>query len=213
MEHPAKFSEPILDVIRARLHERLSPDARILDPFAGVGGVHELGYDSVGVEIEPEWAACHGRTICGDSTRLTELFGDQPFDAVVTSPAYGNRLADRYAGDGTRRFTYRIALGRDLTEHNLGGLQWGDRYREFHRLVWKQCLAVLKPGGLMIVNVSNHIRAHQEQPVVEWHIGCLIEVGLFIDQVDQVKTMRIGYGANRDVRVGGEAVIVARTPV
>lgn len=214
MDHPARFSDPILDVLRKRLGSELEPSAVLLDPFAGTGRIHELGYESVGVEIEPEWASLHDRTICGDSTHLATLLPEHHFDAVVTSPAYGNRMADQYAGDsrGSKRFTYRIALGRPLAPENLAGLQWGQDYRDLHEQVWNQCLAVLKPGGLLFVNVSNHIRNGTEQPVVEWHINCLIGLGCFIDSVDKVTTRRMRFGSNRHARIEGERLVIARCP-
>jgi tRNA G10 N-methylase Trm11 len=213
MDHPATFSDPILRHLAATLAVLLPEGSRIVDPFAGVGKVHSLGYDSVGVEIEPEWAAMHSRTLCGDSTRLVELVSGQTFDAVVTSPAYGNRMADNYAGDarGTKRFTYRTALGRALSEGSGAAMQWGQSYRDLHRAVWEQCAAVLKPGGLLLVNVSNHIRAGVEQPVVEWHVRTLIDLGFFVDRIDAITTRRVGFGANRNLRVGSEKLVIARS--
>lgn len=213
MEHPATFSDPILRHLATTLAVMLPADARIVDPFAGVGKIHLLGYDSVGVEIEPEWAAAHSQTLCGDSTRLVELVDGQTFDAVVTSPAYGNRMADNYAGDakGTRRFTYRTALGRALSDNSGAAMQWGQAYRDLHRSVWEQCAVVLKPGGLLLVNVSNHIRGGVEQPVVEWHVRTLIDLGFFIDRIDAIITRRVGFGANRDLRVATEKLVVARS--
>lgn len=210
--HPARFSTPILAEIDRILATRLSAYASILDPFAGVGGVHALPYTTVGVEIEPEWAAAHPQTICGDSRRLGALFPGYEFDAIVTSPAYGNRMADNYAGNGTKRFTYRISLGRVLTDGNGGGLQWGDGYRELHAAVWAECWSVLRSGGWMVVNVSNHIRAGVEQPVVEWHLSSLLALGAHVDEVVAVRTARVGFGANRDLRVSAERVLVLSKP-
>lgn len=109
-DHPAKFSDPILDAIEAELRSHLfGPDSVLCDPFAGVGRVHELaerlGCDSIGVELEPEWAATHSRTICGDSTALSALVGPYAgqVDAIVTSPAYGNRMADQYLGSDNEK--------------------------------------------------------------------------------------------------------------
>lgn len=109
VDHPAKFSDPILDAIEAELSAHLGSDAVLLDPFAGIGRVHELadriGCDSLGVELEPEWAATHERTICGDSTALAALIGPYAgqIDAIVTSPAYGNRMADQYLGSANEK--------------------------------------------------------------------------------------------------------------
>lgn len=211
MKHPAKFSGPILDTIESILDERLPQQATVLDPFAGVGGIHRLDkWQTIGVEIEPEWASAHPDTIVGDSTRLATLFDLDSIDAIVTSPAYGNRMADNYAGDpnNSRRFTYRIALGRTLDENNGAGLQWGYDYRVLHAAVWESCHAVLRPGGLMIVNVSNHIRAGVEQPVVEWHLATLTRFGFLLDEVRPVHTQRMRYGANGEKRVRTEKVLV-----
>lgn len=71
----------------------------ILDPFAGTGRIHELGergHKTVGVEIEPQWANLHPGTVCGNSLHLAKLFAGVAFDAVVTSPSYGNRFADAH---------------------------------------------------------------------------------------------------------------------
>lgn len=119
-DHPAKFSDPILDAIEAELRAHLiGPGHALLDPFAGVGRVHELadrlGADSLGVELEPEWAATHERTICGDSTALSVLVGPYhgQVDALVTSPAYGNRMADQYLGSDQEKC--RKCKGTGLT--------------------------------------------------------------------------------------------------
>lgn len=214
LTHPAKFSTPILAEIDRLLTGRLAPESSVLDPFAGVGGVHALPYTTVGVEIEPEWAGAHPQTVCGDSTRLTDLFPGYEFDAVVTSPAYGNRMADSYAGDpkGTRRFTYRVSLGRSLSEGNGAGLQWGEAYRELHAAVWAECSAVLRSGGLMVVNVSNHVRKGVEQPVVEWHLSTLLGLGFRVDEVMSVATRRMRFGANGEKRSTAERILVMSKP-
>jgi DNA modification methylase len=213
--HPAQFSTPILDTIAALLVVYVNPGSTVLDPFAGVGGIHALSdYRTVGVELEPEWAAAHPDTICGDSTDLSCMFDPESVDAIVTSPAYGNRMADNYAGDanGSRRFTYRIALGRALSPWNGAGLQWGTEYRNLHETVWAECHTVLKPGGMLIVNVSNHIRKGIEQPVVEWHLSTLIDLGFRLEEARPVRTMRMRYGQNGERRVSTEKVLALSKP-
>lgn len=102
--HPAIFSDAILPVL-ARM---LGPEhRRVLDPFAGVGRIHELRglvdweLVTIGVEIEPEWATVHTDTQVGNALALP--FASGVFDAVITSPTYGNRLADHRARDGSYR--------------------------------------------------------------------------------------------------------------
>ena len=98
--HPARFNDRILEAADQLLGPRLG---WILDPFAGTGRVHELrrsGRFTIGVEIEPEWAAMHPRTIVGSALALP--FGAETFDAIVTSPTYGNRMADHRAQSADR---------------------------------------------------------------------------------------------------------------
>lgn len=77
---------------------RLGRPARVIDPFAGVGRIHDLPRriaDTVGVELEPEWAACRARTVQGDATCLLDSWVAS-FDVLASSPCYGNRLADSH---------------------------------------------------------------------------------------------------------------------
>lgn len=102
LNHPAKFNRQLLDAIRKVIvpeHERVGA-LKVLDPFAGVGGIHELadagGIETFGVELQPEWARMHRRTVTGSVLDMPELFRGVQFDALVTSPCYGNRMADSH---------------------------------------------------------------------------------------------------------------------
>lgn len=257
-EHPAKFSAPILEVLAARVGAvadagpYLTGPVRVLDPFAGVGGVHRLArpgeIETVGVEIEPEWANQHPDTIVGDATKLP--FEDGSFDVVATSPCYGNRMADQHeakdackrcAGTGratevridptgqnepvtvcrtckgsglSRRYTYRHMLGRPLSEGSAAGLRFGPAYETLHRRAWAEARRVLRPYGLLLLNVSNHIETVKgvqvEKPVVEWHLQHLVRNGWHLTDLTPVSTRRMTHGANRESRVENEFVIGLR---
>lgn len=249
-EHPATFSRAILD----RLREMLAPERdrvgsiRVLDPFAGTGGVHELAEEKVvtyGVEIQPEWAAAHPRTVIGSVLDLDAIFGDDlAFDAVVTSPCYGNRMADKHqakdpcrACDGrglsraatgdpascgecggaglTRRNTYAHALRRSgveilHSEENAAIMQWGPAYRTFHEQAWQVVDRTLRPEGLVLLNVKNHVRAGVVQRVVEFHVNTFLWLGYTIEEVRRVETRGLAYGANHDVRTPVELIVALR---
>ena len=213
--HPAKFSKPIGAAIQ-NLVTDLDHGSFILDPFAGVGTIHTLlrpDYRTVGVELEPEWAAQHPGTVEGNSLALSEMFEPEFFDGIVTSPSYGNRMADTYDGrDSSRRHTYRIDLGRPLTANSGAAMQWGAEYRGLHRGVWRESDMVLKPGGLVILNVANHVRKGAIQPVVEFHLGCFLDMGYGVEHITEIATPRMRHGANAELRVP-EKILVLRKPL
>ena len=208
-DHPARYPQEVLDVFRDELEGVTGP---VLDPFAGTGRIHLLGRDdTIGVEIEPEWARLHPRTVHGDATDLP--FEDASFGAVATSPCYGNRMADRYDGrDGSRRHTYRIALGRPLSDGSAAGLQWGASYRDLHQRAWRETHRVLRPGGIILVNVADHIRRGVRQPVTAFHWEALQQTGFEPVRVRHVATRGMRHGRNRELRTDGELVLVLRKP-
>lgn len=211
LEHPARFSDPILDTIATHV----AGSEIVLDPFAGTGRVHELReragvIETIGIEIEPEWADKHPDTRLGDALDLgASGIGPESVDRIVTSPTYGNRMADHHdAKDGSVRNTYKHTLGRDLADNNSGQMQWGDEYRQFHRLAWAEAVAALKPGGHFTINIKNHIRNGKVQRVVEWHIETLMhEFGLHMYALDVVPTKGLASGANDSVRTTHEYVM------
>jgi SAM-dependent methyltransferase len=210
VSHPARYSDSLMPIFV----EELAGFWNVLDPFAGTGRIHELeshGYDTTGVELEEPWAALHERTIHGTALNLT--FKDASFDAICTSPTYGNRMADHHnAQDGSYRRTYAHDLGRDLTEGNSGAMQWGPEYRAFHRLAWQEAVRVLRPGGRFVLNIKDHMRARELQLVSHWHVATLAELGLSYFTGRAVPTPSLRYGANADLRMDHEYVFVMDKP-
>jgi len=205
LSHPARYSDNLLDVFR----RHLVAYRHVLDPFAGTGRIHELGpaWDTVGVEIEPEWAHLHPRTIVGNALALQ--FEDGSFDAICTSPTYGNRFADHHeARDGSVRRTYRHDLGRALHPDNSGQLQWGEKYREFHAHAWAEALRVLRDGGRFVLNVKNHVRNKQVVDVTCFHLDHLESLGLSLVARAEVSARSLRVGANGAARVSHESVLV-----
>jgi len=202
--HPAKFSDALLPVIS----QQVPAGSLVLDPFAGTGKIHELRphATTIGVELEPEWAAMSPFTIVGDALHLP--FANKTFDAIATSPTYGNRMADHHnAKDASTRNTYRHTLGRSLHPNNSGQLQWGEPYRHFHVAAWTEAIRVLKPGGVFVLNTSDHYRKGVAQPVTKWHRSVLQGLGLTLVRATEVPTPRNRFGANGALRPDNESVI------
>jgi hypothetical protein len=221
--HPAKWSEPVLEVIAGVVAREADPDdtravdvLHVLDPFAGVDcwrlaqALHP--HAVVGVELEPEWARQSPQTQVGNALELApDWFG--AFDVVATSPTYGNRMADHHTPrEDSERHTYRHTLGREPSSGSSAVLQWGPNYRAFHELALREMIRVLVVDGLLVINMSNHIRDGEEQLVVEWWVNAILLAGCRLVEVQRVRTRRQRHGENGGARVDGEVVIVARTP-
>lgn len=199
---PAAYSNALLPI----LEQTLTGYEKILDPFAGTGKIRLIRPDAYLLEIEPEWAAIRGATV-GDALDLP--WPDEYFDAVVTSPTYGNRMADHHdAKDGSKRNTYRHCLGRPLHPNNSGQLQWGKKYRAFHYLAWLEVWRVLRPGGRFVLNISDHIRKGKRIKVSRFHKLLCLQLGFCLIEEYNIQTPRNREGQNGNARVDREQVYV-----
>ena len=205
MRHPAKYTNSLLPIFKQYLDGKI----KILDPFAGTGKLREIAPTATLLEIEPEWANISG-AIVGDATDMP--FENDSFEAICTSPTYGNRMADHFIDHQPEkkytRNTYRHCLGRALDENNSGRMQWGGKYKKLHAKAWSECFRVLSDDGIFILNISNHIRAGKEIDVTKWHVDTLISLGFRVEKMNRLETPRQRQGANSKLRVGYESVVL-----
>lgn len=233
--HPAKFNANVLTVMRHVLRTHLEPRkstlSNVLDPFGGVGGVHELRTADIEtwcIELEYEWAhqaGARGWVWYGD---FFEFNPDSPFyrwdsgntvfdlppklfDAIATSPTYGNRMSDHHnARDTSTRITYKHKLGRDLSPNNSGMMRYGNEYKRFHIRAYNRFRQLLVPGGLVLLNVSDFVRDGQVVQASKWHHCRMLQFGYTHVRTFNVPTQRMGMGANREARVECEQLHVYR---
>lgn len=209
VKHPAVFSRPILRVIRELLGGEPEQYKRVLDPFAGTGRIHDLreyGFETLGIEIEKEWAELSEHTKQGSA--LKTGLRKSSVDAIATSPTYGNRLADSYeATDPERRHSYHFDLGHKPTEGSSAVMPWGDEYRAFHLKAWEEMVRVLKPNGRFILNIKDHIRDGEWQDVAAWHCSTIMALGFTMASLRPVSTKGVPSGSNAEVRSEAELVI------
>lgn len=208
-KHPARYTPALLPIFE-RL---LAGYDKVLDPFAGTGErLLSIRPDAYLVELEPEWAAVSqaktDRSIVGNALLLHEIFPEGFFDAVCTSPAYGNRFADHHnAKDASRRRSYTHDLGRSLHTDNAGKLHYGPSYQDLHRRVWRNVRHVLRPGARFVLNVKDFVRKGAVVPVTDWHIGTILEIGFTMVEHCKVDAPGLRHGQNRAARVDYESVI------
>jgi len=206
--HPARYSKELLPIF-ARV---LSDKKRILDPFSGTGERLKAIFPCAFLnELEPEWTAITPeRAICGDALALA--FKSNSFDAVATSPTYGNRMADdfedRKPEKKYKRNTYRHVLGRKLSPNNTGAMQWGAKYRTAHESAWREVWRVLSPGGVFVLNISDHMRGKKRAKVAAWHFRTVRALGFQLVEAHSIKTKRNRQGQNGGARVKCEFVFV-----
>jgi len=210
-KHPAVYTNKFIPIFA----EKLRGCENVYDPFAGTGKIaliKEYGFNGsiYCCELEPEWTRQYEGVdfwFIGDSAH-TKFFPDNKFDAICTSPTYGNRMADHFnARDLSKRITYRHFLGHSLKPENTGRMQWGKKYRDKHIEVYQECLRVLKCGGKFILNISDHIRKGEVVNVSDWHKNTLIELGFSVVDDLKIETPRMGFGQNRKLRVSHERII------
>ena len=215
MKHPAKFSEGFIEIFYELLLKYLPFCNSILDPFAGTGKIGEIkkyGYKGIVIanELEPEWLEPN-QFYC-DCLYFSDaefLNLPQKVDAIITSPTYGNRMADHHnAKDDSKRITYTHCLGHQLKDGNTGKMQWGSKYKEKHLRIYKHLYDLLNNNGIFILNVSNHIRKGQEVLVAQWHKELLQNIGFILLEKISVPTKRMKFGANRSNRVNNEYIFV-----
>lgn len=121
--HDAKFSVEVLEIFRALAGDLPGP---IVDPFAGVGLIDTIGRaDVIGIELEPEWATASPVVRQGDA--LDPGAYPDEVGTIMTSPTYGNRMADRYLGPvcaaclGEGRRDITVADGTSTIEDRARG--------------------------------------------------------------------------------------------
>lgn len=209
-KHPAKFTDAFIPVFA----DLLKDSENVIDIFAGtckIAKIKEFGYAGKIYcnELEPEWAEQGLGKVDAITTEDAESlpYKDDFFDAVCTSPTYGNRMADHHnARDGSVRNTYTHKLGRKLTEGNTGKMHWGEEYREKHIKIWKETRRILKDNGVLILNISDHIRKGEVVEVSKWHKETLLSLGFELEEEKKIVTPRFRYGANSNKRVDYEYI-------
>jgi len=213
--HPAKYSKELLPILAKYAY------GNVLDIMGGTGKaglLKALNPDITRVtinELEPEWAeqAFENNVddvIIGDAKNLRLTV-----DCIVTSPPYGNRMADNFhaganGGKSTTSMKNRYAgdLGRNPSEGSTCCLHFGHGYEEVITDIYESVFNNCK-FNRFVLNVSNFIRNYQEVEVCDFYEKLFYSNGFVLVAKEWVKTRRHkGNGANTKLRVPHEMVMV-----
>lgn len=218
--HPAKFSKQLIPHIAEMIPEDCY---YICDPMAGVGQLlllHEhyprgdFIFDFN--ELESEWVnqipKVHPtRSIHCMDAKDYKLADD--IDIIITSPPYGNRMADFFMSETrpeSMKGRYAGDLGRRLTEGSVASQKFGDRYRSNISHIYGNIFDQMRSGSYFLLNVSNFIRNHKEENVIGFYLNLFSEY-FHLEEFRKVKTPRNrGHGANANLRVEHEVLILWR---
>lgn len=216
LNHPAKFNNKFIPIFA----EKLKGYKNVLDPFAGTGKIGEIknfGYSGLIYcnEIEHEWCDELNTNVdvwTSVDSEFLEMYENDFFESICTSPTYGNRMADNFKipdkNSGRKYVTYMHYLGRKLTDGNTGSLQWGDKYKTKHKNIYEELYRVLKKDGLLIINIANHIRKGEEIDVSKWTKNILLEIGFSLQEEIKIETQKMRYGSNNKLRVPYEFIFI-----
>ena len=216
--NPATYTDGVVEMMAELVCAHLSRagTVRILDPMAGEGHIAPivglLGDHVVTLEMSDldRWLYARPEVKIADAAALPHP--DACFDVVATSPPYGNRMADTLSTDGDQRVIYADRLGREPGAGSAASLQWGPEYRRVMAAVWAEQMRVVRPGGLVIANLKDHIRDKQWADVAGWHIGTLQDLGAAVVAMRGIFAEGVQGLANDDSRTDVEHVVAMRVP-
>ena len=87
-------------------------------------------------------------------------------------------------------------------------MQCGKEYKEFHRKAWLEAKRVLVLEGKLIINIKDHIRNGEIQPVTKWHIETCLDIGLKMEGEVSIPVGGLTHGENYEKRIPHESLLV-----
>jgi DNA modification methylase len=167
--HPAPFS--FTDIMRL-IRFFTKKDEKVLDPFVGIGSTIkaciETKRDGYGVELSSSWYKLTKKRIfeeskiridkehliCEDSRNLIELFEEEYFDFIVTSPPYWNILEKKdHKANG--RVKNGQATKYSENKKDLGNIDNYEQFLDTLSNIFLDCYTLLKSKKYMCIIVSD----------------------------------------------------------
>ncbi len=209
----------------------------VLDPFMGVGttmlAAHELGRQSIGVELNPRFAAMcreeiitnriHATLFEDDANNLRNYIPDNSVDFILTSPPYAN-LLKTIKGD----FAYKWREHSEIDpiknpapysshECDIGNMEYNQGIAALGNIMEK-CYAVQKPNSYAVWVVKDFRDLGRKLPYINFHgdiIRCAEAAGYTLwdiriyDQTNFRPLVCLGYPSrNYYINIGHSYMLV-----
>lgn len=192
----------------------LMPRWAAMHPYTMVGNAARLPRHWLGEFHAVVTSPCYGNRFadCHEaSDRCSECKGKGTVRAgalwLSCSKCGGSGLSPRRS----YRHDYGDGFFADAPpSENAGAMQWGEQYRDFHALAVREMVRVLKPGGVVVLNVKDHVRNGEPQGVPVWWLAELRRAGLAHVETWSIPLNGMRYGANSKARVDVEKIFVMR---
>lgn len=170
--HPAPFSFQDIEQLILFFTKK---NARVLDPFGGVGSTAKAceltGRVCTSIELSKQWhdlsikrletevkegSSKHHEFINGDSTKELMKFKDNTFDFIVTSPPYWSILNKKIDQKTVKRVDENLATNYSNSKYDLGNIEdYSDFLNILVNNVFKECGKILKEKKYMAIIVSD----------------------------------------------------------
>lgn len=210
-----EIERPFVHVAR-----QLWPDRQTVQGDAGALGFESHSFDAV--VVSPDF----GNRL-GDVHRANDpcRCRKSKVDGVLVVAPVADPRCGTCSGSGIslRRSYYHdlVRLTGDvdyrLTDgSSAGSYAWQAAYWTRQAAYWAEALRVLRPGGLMVLDAKDGVRTVKGQrrvvPVVAGHRKILESLGFDIEADVPLACDGLRFGENRELRVDGHAILIARRP-
>ena len=202
--HPAKFPE---ELVKRFLAYFTKEGGWVIDPFAGVGSTlvacRELGRNSVGIELNPEFVKLarpilkntsgNGtqQMLLGNSLNATTLLEEQlrpkvpQFDYLITSPPYWNMLRKSRGGNDSvhkKRGEDGLKQYYSDSEQDLGNVESYEEYIESVASIISALKPVLAPKAYVTLIVQNMRDLDGTMKPIAWDLGKRLALDFSLQQ-------------------------------
>lgn len=198
LKHPAPF---MIKDTKKLISLFTKKEMNVFDPFLGSGttvaAAVMLGRKGYGIDLSEEYISLSKERfkelklsendysiLLGDSTKKIDVFEDEFFDYIVTSPPYHNILKNKASGirsdNSDKGYRNGARQGVEYYSDNLKDLGNQETFDDFIKLlskIMKKCYAKLKTGKYCTIVISDFTVDKKEVCVQSYIVKMMEKIG------------------------------------